>query len=444
MLRFTLVALAALAGALPGPSPAQPAPAPARAAGLAGEWEGMMRSPRPSVVRLTLTPSGSGWTGKITAPARRVDGRTVDTVRVSGDSVHLRFAGEMRGLRLRAALADGGRTLAGIATAGANTMPFRLARPGTPEAAALAAEAAAPFDVSHEHPDSARIVADDVARFWAAVDASTDADRAAALQRMYLDRGTPGLQDMTILRIGSAESLVESMKRFPGYYRAARASTLRAGEFEPQIREAFRRLEALYPEAVYPDVYFVVGNLSTGGTTSGRGLLIGTEVYARNEQTPDEELLPFMRASFGPVERLPHIVAHELVHYQQDYAGGSTLLRQVLVEGVADFVAELISGQHINPAAHAYADAHEREIWCEFRGQMHGTDTSKWLYNGSSSGDRPSDLGYNVGYRIARAYHARAADKRQALRDMLRIQDFGAFLRASGYGERFTCPAAGS
>lgn len=433
-----LAILAALAAALPGPSRAQ---APA----LAGEWEGMMRAPRPSAVRLTLAPApGGGWTGTISIPAREVEGRTVDTVRVAGDSVHLRFAGELRGLRVRGALADGGRALAGVATAGPNTMPLRLARPGTPESAALAAEVAAPFDVSHEHPDSARIVTEDVARFWAAVDSSTEADRAAALQRMYLDRGSPGLQDMTVLRIGSAESLVESMRRFPGYYRAARASTLRAAEFEPRIREAFRRMEALYPEAVFPDVYFVVGNLSTGGTTSGRGLLIGTEVYARNERTPEEEMLPFMRASFGTVEQLPHIVAHELVHYQQDYAPGRSLLRQSLNEGVADFIAELISGRHINPAAHAYADAHEAELWCEFRGQMHGTDLSRWLYNGASSTDRPSDLGYAVGYRIARAYHERAADRRGAIRDMLKIRDFGAFLEASGYGARFSCPTAGS
>lgn len=434
MRRTVLLVLAVLAAALPGTSRAQ-------APTLAGEWEGMMRSPRPSPLSLTLSRTAAGWTGTISAPARSIEGREVDTVRVSGDSVHLRFAGPLRGLRLRGALADGGRTLEGLATAGPNTMPFRLARPGTPEAAALAAEAAAPFDVSHEHPDSARIVADDVARFWAAYDASTEADRAEVLQRMYLDRGTPGLQDMVVLRIGSAASLVESMRRFPGYYRAARASTLRAGEFEPQIREAFRRLEEIYPEAVYPDVYFLVGNLSTGGTTSGRGLLIGTEVYARNEQTPEEEMLPFMLATFGSVEALPHIVAHELVHYQQDYAPGNTLLRQALNEGVADFVAELISGAHVNPAAHAYADAHEAELWCEFREQMHGTDTSAWLYNGARSTDRPGDLGYNLGYRIAKAYHERAADRRRAVRDMLKIRDFGAFLEASGYGARFACPA---
>ncbi|MEW5929265.1 MAG: hypothetical protein AB1941_17560 [Gemmatimonadota bacterium] len=433
-----LAALLLALAALPFPAPAQAPPA-----GQAGDWEGVIRTPRPSVIRMTLAQAGGGWTGTLTLPARRIEGRAVDTVRVARDSVRLRFAGDLRGARFDGVLAPDGRTLEGTARVGQSTMPFRLARAGSPQAAAFAAEAAAPFDVSHDHPDSARIVTEDVPRFWAAVDSSTPATRAAVLKRVYLDRGSPGLQDFTVLRIGTAESLAQALDRFPGYYRSARASTLRAGSYEPQIREAFRKMEELYPDAVYPDVYFLVGNTSTGGTTSGRGLLIGTEVYGRTPEAPESEMAPWMRAVFGSVEKVPHIVAHELVHYQQDYAPGNSLLRQSLNEGVADFVAELISGRHINPAAHAYADLHERELWCEFRGQMHGTDTSGWLYNGARSTDRPGDLGYVMGYRIARAYHERAADKRRAVAEMLKIRDFDAFLAASGYAERFACRAAG-
>lgn len=429
-----LAALLLACSALSSPALSQSAPP-----GHAGSWEGVIRTPRPSVMRVTLARSAGGWTGTVTLPSRRIEGRAVDTVRVAGDTVRLRFAGDLRGLRIDGVLGRDRRSVEGTARAGQNTMPFRLARPGTPQAVAFAAEAAAPFDVSHQHPDSARIVAEDVARFWAAFDASTPATRAAALKRMYLDRGTPGLQDFTVLRIGTAEGLAEAVDRFPGYYRSARASTLRAGTYEPQIRAAFRRMEEIHPESVFPDVYFLVGNLSTGGTTSGRGLLLGTEVYGRTPEAPADEMAPWMRAVFRGVEEVPHIVAHELVHYQQDYAPGNTLLRQSLVEGVADFVAELISGRHINPAAQAYADAHEGELWCEFRAQMDGTDTSGWMYNAARVTDRPSDLGYNLGYRIARAYHERAADKRRALAEMLQIRDFGAFLAASGYGERFTC-----
>ncbi len=40
---------------------------------------------------------------------------------------------------------------------------------------------------------------------------------------------------------------------------------------EPAIREAFRKLKDLYPEAVFPDVYFVIGRFNSGGTASRHG-----------------------------------------------------------------------------------------------------------------------------------------------------------------------------
>ena len=51
--------------------------------------------------------------------------------------------------------------------------------------------------------------------------------------------------------------------------------------------------------------------------------------------------------------------------------------------------------------------------------------------------DRPSDLGYYVGAKISEAYYKSATDKRQAVRDILEIQDFGAFLEKSHYRDKF-------
>jgi uncharacterized protein YjaZ len=42
-------------------------------------------------------------------------------------------------------------------------------------------------------------------------------------------------------------------------------------------------------------------------------------------------------------------------------------------------------------------------------------------------------LGYWIGYRIAKAYYARAQDKQAAIHDMLNIDDARAFLDASGF-----------
>jgi uncharacterized protein YjaZ len=156
--------------------------------------------------------------------------------------------------------------------------------------------------------------------------------------------------------------------------------------------------------------------LNTGGTVSERGLLIGAEMYIEHTG-------------------VPHIVAHELVHYQQRpiTAEQRTLLAQSIMEGSADFVAELISGRHINSRAHEYARPREQELWQEFSQVMAGRDFTGWLYGNPPEG-RPADLGYFFGYRIAQAYFEKTAGKPQALRDILGITDYAAFLKESGYG----------
>jgi hypothetical protein len=71
---------------------------------------------------------------------------------------------------------------------------------------------------------------------------------------------------------------------------------------------------------------------------------------------------------------------------------------------------------------------------------MYGTDARDWIANSSSDRVGPHwapDLGYFVGYQIAKAYYERETDKRKAIRDLLQIDDAGAILRASGYAARF-------
>lgn len=298
---------------------------------------------------------------------------------------------------------------------------------------ALSAQPASPGP--SPDPDQARIVTEDLERFWEAFDQAGPAFPAEVFQKVYLDRGTPGLQDFIKLRIKDAETLAKKVQKHPRYYASTRESTKRIPEMEKGIRASFYALEYLYPEAVYPDIYFLVGILNTGGTTSERALLIGAEMYGRTPQMPTEELSDWLKTVLAPVESVPHIVAHEIIHYQQKYAETEpTLLAHSIHEGSADFLAEMISGRHINGHVHAYAVPRRAELWKEFKEKMQGKDFAGWLY--SSSGDRPNDLGYWIGYEITKAYYDKAADKRQALKEILEIKDFGAFLAKSGYGEK--------
>ena len=311
-------------------------------------------------------------------------------------------------------------------------------------------------------PDKAKLVTSDIDNFWRAFDAAereTEKEKKIAIfQTEYLDKGSAGLRDFVRLRIKSAKDLVETVEKLPKFYASVRPSTLRVAETGKGIRKSFRRFKQLYPEAAFPDVYFVIGVANTGGTASDSGLLIGAELYGLTPATPRDEFPAWFKTfmpdvkdeqelrrlaakaldtSLKPVERLPAIVAHESCHFNQKYPRQRTVLEKSIQEGSCDLIAELVAGDVINPAIKAYGDRHEAELWRDFRAEMNGTDLSKWMYNGFRIKDRPGDLGYYVGYKIARAYYRNAKDKRQAIRDVLNIRDFTEFFERSRYGEKF-------
>jgi hypothetical protein len=232
---------------------------------------------------------------------------------------------------------------------------------------------------------------------------------------------------------------------YPRYFADIQATTRRlTGSSEPtilaRIRADYDRIESLYPAAIFPPVTFVIGRFSTGGTVRESGILIGTEFYGLTPTTPTDELPDFQRQVVQPLDSLPVIIAHEHAHVLQSLARAiltkptKTLLDQSLIEGAADFVGELASGSNVNAWVRPWAVAREAELWDEFEREMSGTDISRWLYNrNTSTPERPGDLGYFIGYQIAKWYYDRATDKTAALREIIEMRDGAAFLAASGY-----------
>lgn len=292
-----------------------------------------------------------------------------------------------------------------------------------------------------QDPDSAQIVTTDVTNFWFAYDRVAD-NPANVFQEYYIDKGTVGLRDFVQLRIESARQLADWVMQHSRYYRSIRESTARISSFTPRIRESFHRLKDLYPDAVFPNVYFLIGRMSSAGTASDNGLLIGAEMYGRTPDMPVSELSEWDRQVLKPVDDLPGVVAHELIHFEQKERDPQNLLGAAINEGSADFVGEMISGLNINGPLHQYGNDHERQLWEEFRQDMHGTDGSKWIYNGDTVKNRPADLAYYVGYKICQAYYDRALDKKKAIREILGVQDYEQFLQKSGYAEKFLAARA--
>jgi Predicted Zn-dependent protease (DUF2268) len=311
---------------------------------------------------------------------------------------------------------------------------FSVASLSLPSSAQEASRSDAQFS---NDPNSAQIVTRDIDNFWRAYDLAGPNNAVEVFQEEYINKGSIGLRDFVQSRIDSACELANWVARHPLYYRSIRPSTARVSSFTPQIRQTFRRLKDLYPQAVFPDVYFVIGRMTSGGTTSYNGLLIGTEMYGRMSNTPTSELDDWHKQVLKPVDELPGVVAHELIHFEQKGPDPQTLLGRAIREGSADFIGELISGLSINSELQSYGQNHERELWQEFRAAMNGPDSSNWLYNAGRSKDRPADLGYYVGYKITQSYYQLAQDNKQAIRDILETRDYEQLLRKSNYGEKF-------
>jgi hypothetical protein len=307
-------------------------------------------------------------------------------------------------------------------------------------AAIVLAQEKAP-EQKNQAPAKARLVTSDIDNFWRAYDLAakeiTAEKKKDIFQREYLDKASAGLQDFIKARIGNVDALFAELEKRPLYYASIRKETFKVAALSGKIKKSFRKLKTLYPDAVFPDVYFTIGRLNSGGTTSQNGLLIGTEMYGRTKDLPGAELNDWLKEVLKPIDALPAIVAHEIIHFQQQSAFSAKLLARSIDEGAADFIGEMVAGQMINPHLHTYGNPRERQLWEEFQQEMQGINYAKWLYNGALAKNQPADLGYYMGYKICQAYYKNAPDKKQAIREMLAIKDFDRFLTDSRYAEKF-------
>ena len=249
------------------------------------------------------------------------------------------------------------------------------------------------------------LVTSDIENFWKAYDASQPGNREEAFQKLYLDAGSPGLKDFVKLRISSAQALAAAVdKQYPKFYASVRPYTLRVESQRAAILKSLDRFRELYPEADFPPVYFLIGRLTSGGTTSDRGLLIGTEVNSLGPDVDVSEIDPPFRLAMGPVDRLPLIVVHELTHTQSrepNIPGVGGLLGGCVREGAADFMTELVAGSSINAHVKEWAEPRREELFQRLAKDRAANkdDYSKWMYNYSRVTNEPADLGILIGAR---------------------------------------------
>jgi hypothetical protein len=269
---------------------------------------------------------------------------------------------------------------------------------------------------------------EDVARFYRVYDAAGGHPTADQLQHDYLDAGSEGLHYFAKARNITGARIADTLAKHPELYSGAKRCMVVLPRVRERLKIALGRLGDLYPEAKFPPVTIAVGRgkpVAIGSPETG--IQVGLEALcATNWLNPNVE------------DRFVHVIAHEYAHAQQTQAlvdnEHPTVLDRSLIEGAAEFTAELISGEPGEVTGSQFkerTEGHEKEIETAFLSDENKTDLSAWLDN--STMEKPGDLGYWVGYRIVKAYYMQSADKHGALREIFQMTDAKGFLAKSGW-----------
>jgi hypothetical protein len=273
-----------------------------------------------------------------------------------------------------------------------------------------------------------KVVTDDIDNFWNAYDSiRTTKDSIKQLhyiQRLYINRGTPGLQAFMEAKDYTAEGYVSAIRRYPKFWNSVRENTLMAKSLTTEFDPAIKILNSIYPQLKPAVIYFCIGTLYSGGTSGNGMVLIGTELATGTPNVDVSELPPDLKARLSayfqgdPIKNIVPLNIHEYVHTQQQ-GEPYNLLSQSIYEGACDFITELVTLKTLPLPYMSYGPQHQQELKVQFANEMFMSNNKNWLYNIPTE-TRPADLGYFMGYTICRAYYNNK-NKKQAVNDMLNL-----------------------
>jgi hypothetical protein len=287
----------------------------------------------------------------------------------------------------------------------------------------------------------------DIDHFWIAFDNLTKCnshiDSIDCIQKTYIDNATDGLINYLDKNGFTAETYISTISHYSKFYSSIRRNTYEVKKTSAIVESVFSKFKDIYSNFKPFKVCFAIGVIKNGGQALDNCVFIGSEITT---STKDADLTEFTNIALKKVlasdedilQRIKNFVAHECVHTQQktpidSNAISCELLYDVMKEGFCDFIGELVSGSQINKVAQDYGNMHEKELWREFKNEICKDSYSNWLYNYATAKDRPADLGYYIGYKIAKEYYQNSIDKKQAIIDIIEMDNPVRFLAISGY-----------
>lgn len=277
---------------------------------------------------------------------------------------------------------------------------------------------------------SQEVLTADIAHFWEAYDQivleKDSLKQLELVKTLYINKGTAGLAGIMRARRYSAEEYIYAINHYPKFWTSVRSNTLKANQFSQEIQQGIQKLKAIYPDLKPVNIYFEIGILRTGGTTIDGMSLIGSEVALTDTNTITAEFdtrYPHLRTHFNtnPIKDVVFNNVHEYIHAQQKETIGNTLLAQTVMEGVAEFLAEIaLQTKSPNPQIE-FGYKNEAKIKTEYEKEMFSPNVYNWVWNNSDNPFGMRDLGYFVGYALCKKYYEAAKDKKLAVKEMIEL-----------------------
>lgn len=281
----------------------------------------------------------------------------------------------------------------------------------------------------YKDPKESKLYTTDIDNFYKAFDmVLKDTSKAVTIfKKEYFRKGTKGLKDFYKTKIKSVEKFAKFVIRHQEFYKSIRGDLSNIEDLKEQIYRSFQTFKEIYPKAVFPDVYFVIGRFSSNGTISKRGLLIGTEILSKTSTTNTEKWNKNIARISMFRDHIPVTVSHELIHFnQKKMKEENTLLAYSIGEGSAEFIAELISGK-TDGNYDAFKEIRS-QVLQDFEKEKEKDIWRSWH---QKSDKRPRNAGYWMGYMICRSYYEQHGNINKTVDVILNMQDYAQFYEKS-------------
>lgn len=297
---------------------------------------------------------------------------------------------------------------------------------------------------SFAQKEQIKLITSDIDNFWNAYDAihqTTDSiERIKIIHDRYINRASAGLKGMILARDYKDFEFVNAILNYPKYWNSIRSNSDFLVKDIKQIEDNFTKLKDLYPELQSTTIYFPIGVFRSPGTYQGRNVLMGAEFMLAHQKADFSELPE--RVQKGMKEFIPYdiplIALHELIHTQQKPWEQLSIVHKSVAEGVAEFIATLISEKPLGYGI-VFGKKNEKKVLDQYMIEIfRDNDIGNWLWSTNENELKVNDLGYYIGYEICERYYNKATNKSQAIKELIELnysnnKEFAKILDGAGF-----------